>query len=197
MKHQSELQVKQDWRISLKSPDQICSDWRLHNVLFLVDAEVDWQHHFFAPQEISSSCSIYLTSTSGLLMHCVLTHPVYYGKCLTANSPLFPSSWRCQWHCSHYAHIPHLFLLFSMIIFGFLPCFCCSKLHVYSTRSSMLYSCVDIWELLAIYHNNNDMFAETAIWETRFCVCTCVCVHVGTFSRREAEAKRLIRIFSQ
>lgn len=130
MKHQSELQVKQDWRFSLKSPDQICSDWRLHNVLFLVDAEVDWQHHFLAPQEISSSCSIYLSFTSGLQMHCVLTHPVYYRKCLTTNRPLFTSSWRWQRHGSHYAHTPHLFLLLSMIIFGFLSSFCCSKLHV-------------------------------------------------------------------
>lgn len=42
----------------------------------------------------------------------------------------------------------------------------------------MLYSCVDIWELLAIYRNSNDMFAEKAIWETWFCVCTCLFVYI-------------------
>lgn len=87
--------------------------WRgSHSALCLVDVEVDWQEHFLPPPEISSSCSIYLSSTSGLQMHCVLTHPVYCGKSLTVNRSLFSFSRRCHWHCSHCAH---------------LICFCCCQ----------------------------------------------------------------------
>lgn len=149
------LQVKQDQRFSLKSLDQICTDWRSHSVLFLVDVLVDWQEHFLAPWEISSSCSIYLSSTSGLQKHRELTHPVYY----RAAVPVPAGGASDIVHTMYTAFVslvvkdnfwlPIIFLLLKVA----------SVFNMLINAGFMCSPANDIWELLGIHHNSNDMFA--------------------------------------
>ena len=139
-------------------------------MLFLVDVLVDWQEHFLAPWEISSSRSIYLSSTSGLQKHRVLTHPVYYraavplpaggaGDIVHTMSTLFVSVVvKDNFRLLIIPLLLKVASVFNMLISAGFMCF----------------PAADIWELLGIHHNSNDMFAEKAICEVRLCVRVCI-----------------------
>lgn len=172
--------TRQSWR-GFFSPlytcplsNQICTDWG--SVCRCWRTPSAWLTRTrLSSTEISFSCSIYLSSTCAPTMHWLLTHPVCYRWDLTANRPLFPSSWSRLQHCLHSVR-----LVFFVVV-KFVWRLTIKLLQGVASVSKLLKCHICVFWKVATHHYNNDMFAKKGCLKSTgngVCVCVCLCLQI-------------------